>query len=216
MYATSTQYQPVALQQPPVAVVHPDLIAIVGFADRASVLAAPANANAPTIAHIIKNVITSKSDGLGGGTNITAGLRAAGSLLRNAPRGFRKRIWLLSDGRPTDEENEIFPQLQLLRSQYVNVNSIAFGNDADVPLLKRIASATHNGHFFQANDLATLTRVLVGSQLPRHSIGTKPESTIYLIDKSGSMWGPMGTSQKIDVVQAALLNLLQNKRLLFT
>jgi Mg-chelatase subunit ChlD len=216
MHPAHQQYQPVVLQRPPIAPVRPDLIAIVGFGNRASVLAAPATAAAPTITQVIQNVIPSQSDGLGGGTNIAAGLRVAGSLLRNAPKGFRRRAWLLSDGMPNCEENEIFPQLQLLTSQYVNVNTIAFGNDADVKLLQRIAAATHNGRYFQVNDLAALTRAFVGSQPHHHSIATKPELTVYVIDKSGSMWDPMGTSKKIDIVQQALLNLVHYKKQLFS
>ncbi len=214
MHAAHQHYQPVVLQRQ--LSTRPDLIALVGFGNRAIVLASPATAAAPAITRVITSAIAITSDGLGGGTNIAAGLRVAATLLRNAPKGFRKRIWLLSDGMPNDGADEIFSQLQQLRNSYVNVNTIAFGDEADVPLLKHISAATHNGRFFQVNDLAALTAAFVGSQPRQHSIATKPELTVYVIDKSGSMWDRMGTSKKIEVVQQALLNLVHYKKQLFS
>jgi len=208
----AVQYrQPVVSNHTP-----PDRIALVGFATRAHILAAPAFPAAPSIIDAIRNKLTAESSSIGSSTNITAGLRLAVSLLANAPRGFRKRAWLLSDGQPNEEASEIFPQVEVLRANWINLNCIAFGDDADEALLRRMAASTHNGHFFKASDVATLSAAFTGVRQRRHSIATKPEMTVFVLDQSGSMWDAIGSQRKIDVVAEALANLVHQKKQLFS
>jgi Mg-chelatase subunit ChlD len=194
----------------------PDQIALVGFATRAHILATPAPAAAATILDAIRNKLTNSSNGIGGSTNIAAGLRLANGLLLKAPCGFRKRVWLLSDGQPNEEENEIFPQVNALRASWTNLNTIAFGYDADEDLLRRMAAATHNGHFFKVSDVATLSAAFAGVRQRQNSIASKPEMTVYVIDQSGSMGDHCGLQRKIDVVAEALANLVHQKKQLYS
>lgn len=193
--------------------VQPDLIGIVGFATTSSLLAEPSIASAQPLIGAIQQLHKRG----GGGTNIAAGLRSAGRVLRNAPKGFRKRVWLLSDGEATDEQGTIVPTAQSLRSEFVNINTIGFGNSFDRRTLELISATTHNGRFFQVTDIAALTAALM-SAAPRnhHSVASKPEVTIFCIDLSGSMSEPMGNTTKIATVEAALLSLLDYKRRMFS
>ena len=193
----------------------PDQIALVGFSTQAHILASPAPASSPAILDAIRNKLIDQSNGNGGATNITAGLRLANSLVQKAPRGFRKRVWLLSDGQPNEEEGQIFPQVDALRANWTNLNCIAFGSDADEELLRRMAAATHNGRFFQVSDLVTLSTAFAGVRKHNHSIASKPEMTVFVLDQSGSMWDRCGSVRKIDVVAEALANLVHQKRTLF-
>lgn len=211
-YWPTGQYKPSAVSKQTPA----DRIALIGFAARAHVLAAPAVPAAPSIIDAIRNKLNVNSPAIGSSTNIAAGLRLAASLIANAPRGFRKRVWLLSDGQPTEEQNEILPQVEVLRANWANLNCIAFGNDADEALLQRMAAATHNGHFFKVSDVATLAAAFTGVPQRRHSIASKPEMTVFVLDQSGSMWEALGSQRKIDVVAEALVNLVHQKKQLYS
>ncbi len=193
--------------------VRPDLIGLVGFSYRSMVLATPVVASNQSLTGAIQQL----HNKVGGGTNISAGLRDAGAVLRNAPNGFRKRIWLLSDGEATDEQSAIIPTAQMLRSEFVNINCIGFGNRFDRKTLELISATTHNGKFFQAADIAALTTALM-SAAPRHhhTVASKPEATVYCIDLSGSMNEPMGNTTKIATVEAALMGLIDYKRRMFS
>ncbi len=196
-----------------IRMVQPDLIGLVGFSTRSMVLATPAMAASTSLTTAIRKL----HENVGGGTNIAAGLREAGTILRRAPRGFRERIWLLSDGEATNEQSAIIPTAQMLRSEFVNINCIGFGNRFDRPTLDLISATTHNGKVFQASDIAALTTALMSaSPRHRHSIASKPEATAYCIDLSGSMSGPMGNTTKIATVEAALIGLLDYKRRMFS
>jgi len=79
---------------------------------------------------------------------------------------FRKRVWLLSDGQPNEEENEIFPQVNALRASWTNLNTIA-----SAMTLTKTSSQDgrrhHNGHFFKVSDVATLSAAFAGSASAR-------------------------------------------------
>jgi Mg-chelatase subunit ChlD len=208
-----TQHHTNARQYQPIQATRPDLIGIVGFCSYSTVLAMPATAGSA----LLTNAIQHLHNRIGSGTNIAAGLREAGAMLRYAPRGFRKRVWLLSDGEATDEKNVILPTAEALRSEFVNINTVGFGNQFDRKTLELVSATSHNGRFFQASDIAALTTALM-SAAPRHhhSIASKPEVTVFCVDISPSMNEPMGGSTKIATVEAALLGLLDYKRKVFS
>jgi Mg-chelatase subunit ChlD len=193
--------------------VRPDLVGLVGFSTSSTVFAVPSVPSSKSLIAAVRQL----HQNVGGGTNIAAGLRDAGRMLRGAPRGFRKKVWLLSDGEATEEESAIMPTAQRLRSEFVNINTIGFGDHFDRRTLELISATTHNGKFFQAADIAALNAALM-SAAPRHrhSIASKPETTIFCIDVSGSMSGRMGNTTKIATVEAALFGLIEHKRRMFS
>ena len=65
-------------------------------------------------------------------------------------------------------------------------------------------------------DIASLTTALMTGAPRQHNIATKPETTVYCIDVSGSMAEPMGTTTKIATVEAALMGLIDYKRRFFS
>jgi Mg-chelatase subunit ChlD len=102
----------------------PDLLALVTFGDDARVQCRLSSAFDP--------VFAAKVIGLGkvepGWTNIAAGMRAGTNLLAAAPRGLRKRMWVLSDGRATHQVERIMPEAKRARENWININTIGFGD----------------------------------------------------------------------------------------
>lgn len=189
----------------------PDLIGLVCFSTSSTVLASPSVASSGPLSEAVRTL----HQKVGGSTNIAAGLRDSGAILRGAPKGFRKRIWLLSDGEVTTEKSAVIPTAEALRSAFVNINCIGFGDRYDREVLERISATTHNGKFFQVSDIGSLTTAIMSGTRNRN-IATKPEATVFCIDVSGSMSEPMGNTTKIATVEAALMGLLEFKRWCFS
>jgi Mg-chelatase subunit ChlD len=151
---------------------------------------------------------------LGGLTNLTDGLRVAIQMASQSPIGTHRRIWLLSDGYPNVDTDQVMNVAAQAYRHWVNVNTIGFGDEYDAALLRRISEATHNGRFVPVHTLRELTAALVGNGRRRHHCRT--ETTILAIDLSGSMAGPMEGRRKIEVVQEAILHLLRYKQVCFS
>jgi Mg-chelatase subunit ChlD len=192
----------------------PDRIGLVGFHSTAHILAKPLPATDSSLAKAISTL----EKHIDSYTNIAAGLRAAGQMLRSTPRGTLRRVWLLSDGEATHETNEIIPIARVLRSQYVNINCVGFGDRYDEATLRKIATSTHSGRFYSVSDLQQLTAALAASYRPElgaHLHHRRSEHTIFCIDLSPSMQEKMGQYTKIKTAQTALLQLLNWKQTLF-
>lgn len=193
-----------------------DQIAFVGFHDRAFVVSALAKPGEPKLQQRALQLHAKVS---GSGTNIADGLRKSIALLKNSPRGVLKRIWLLSDGEPNIEVNSIFPVLADARRNYINVNTIGFGDSFDENLLRRMAKETHNGRFFSVRNLRQLTAVLL-ADAKKNPVATRrrhrAENTVLTIDCSPSMNSGMENTTKIRVVEEAVLQLLLYKQRLFS
>lgn len=203
-------------QQRAHAKVHaPDRIGLVLFHHQGFVHTKPAPPHDARLLHRSQQLHGMVS---GYGTNITDGLRKGLDLHRRTPSGVLRRIWLLSDGKPNVEENGIDGQVRRAYKERVNVNTIGFGEDYDARLLKRIAGGTHNGKFLKVSNLRTLTKALVGSGAHKMQRGHhhRSETTVLVIDVSGSMINPMGRRRKIEVVEEAILHLLNYKQRLFS
>jgi Mg-chelatase subunit ChlD len=192
----------------------PDRIGLVGFHATAHILSKPLPATDSSLAKAISTL----GNHINSYTNIAAGLRTAGEMLRCTPRGTLRRVWLLSDGEATHEENEIIPIARVLRTQYTNINTVGFGDKFDESTLRQIAAATHSGRFYSVSDLQQLTAALAASYRPdlgAHLHHRRSEHTIFCIDLSPSMQQRMGQYTKIKTAQTALLQLLNWKQTLF-
>ncbi len=193
-----------------------DRIALVGFHDRAFIVAKPADSFAPWLQERIQGMPGRVA---GNSTNLAAGLEQAIQLLDHVPHGQRKRIWLLSDGLPNAGNERIAPLLRQARDRWININTVAFGDfgHANPQILRDIAKATHNGQFFEVRNLRELRDALgVNGLAGRTHRNHRTETTVYAIDCSGSMVGPMERRRKIDVVVEALTALLAYKQAMWS
>ena len=190
----------------------PDQIALTGFNDdgfRINGFAEPHDARLQSRIGTLDRSIR------GSYTNIAGGLGVSIELLTRAPRGALRRLWCLSDGHSNRQTNQIMPRVQEARDAWININTIAFGNEADRRLLQQIAAGTHNGKFFEAQDLLSLTQVFTKGAHRLKRRHHRQEYTVICLDLSGSMMGRMGATRKIDVVSEALLSLLAYKQSTF-
>jgi len=90
-----------------------------------------------------------------GGTNIYAGLQAGFRALSKSSAPER-HIILMTDGISQPENYR--PLLQELRQAHITVATVALGSDADVKLLKQIASGT-GGHAYVTLDARRLPKI---------------------------------------------------------
>jgi hypothetical protein len=201
------------VHRPPVRMIYaPDRIGLVGFHDRAFVIARPTEPFKGWLQHRAQQL----HEKLGGsGTNIADGLRQAVELLEQTPPGVLRRVWLLSDGEANREVDGIMPAIERARAAYVNVNCIGIGDKFDEALLRRIAAACHNGKFVPITTLRELTDALLargdapGNGCRRHH---RSETTVITCDCSLSMSEQMDGKPKIRVVEEATLRLLLHKQ----
>jgi len=192
-----------------------DRVGLVGFHDRGFTIARPTRLHDPRLQQRCQTLHERVS---GMSTNLTDGLRKGVGILSNTPPGILRRIWLLTDGFPNRETDQINAVIDAARLAYINVNTIGFGDRYDEALLRRISSATHNGRFVSVRSLRQLTDALGNSA--RRSFTKRrhqAECTMLIIDLSGSMiLGHMEGRRKIDVVEDALLQVLNYKMSCFS
>jgi Mg-chelatase subunit ChlD len=196
----------------------PDRIGLVGFHDRAFVIARPAE----PFKGWLQDRAQQLHDKLGGsGTNIAASLRVAVELLEQTPPGVLRRVWLLSDGEANREVDGIMPAIERARAARVNVNvnCIGIGDSFDEALLRRIAAACHNGKFVPITTLRELTDALLARGNGAAHLGAqggrrhhRSETTVIACDCSLSMSGQMDGKPKIRVVEEAVMRLLLHKQ----
>jgi Mg-chelatase subunit ChlD len=200
----------------------PDKIGILGFNDKGFVISEPANAHEHTLqeqSQTLHKFVT-------GMTNMTDGLRKGVEMCERSPWGALRRIWLLSDGYPNKETDGFWEMVERAKNSYININTIGFGDTYDEALLRRIAASTHNGKFVPVNSLRELTNALVGYSNNgknknggngNHRMGMRRmETTVLVIDLSGSMRDSMNGKTKVAVVEEAILHLLHYKQQLFS
>jgi Mg-chelatase subunit ChlD len=193
-----------------------DRIGLVGFNDNGFVMAKPAEA----YCHWLQERTTKLHERISGSsTNITDGLRKSIEMLQKTPPGILRRIWLLTDGYPNLETDQIYCVVDEARQAYININTIGFGDRYDEALLRRISGATHNGKFIPVASLRELTDALVkagGNHNQSHRHHHRAECAVIAIDLSGSMTESMGGKRKIDIVEEAILHLLHYKQQCFS
>jgi Mg-chelatase subunit ChlD len=195
---------------------HNDLVGLVGFHDQGFIVAKPAEPHA----HWLQERVASLPKRVSGeSTNMTDGLRKGLQLLEKTPRNRYRRIWLLTDGKNRREQDKLMSIVAHARRLHVNINTIGFGNPGsiyyDPDMLKKISGATHNGRFVPVSSLRQLSKALKGGA--RFGLGNrKAETTVLVIDCSGSMTQPMGNQQRIEVVVEAITHLLHYKQKCFT
>jgi len=196
----------------------PDKICLVGFNDKGFVITEPAYAHSHTLVEKSQTL----NEFVTGVTNMTDGLLKGIEMCTHSPRGALRRIWLLSDGYPNRETDGLMEMVERAKNSYININTIGFGDTYDETLLRQIASATHNGKFVPVNSLRELTNALVaygGNGKKRNSRNgnhRRMETTVMVIDLSGSMRDAMDGKTKVKVVEEAILHLLHYKQQLFS
>jgi len=188
-----------------------DHIGLTGFHSVAFVVAKPAPVGAPWVVERVRRL----EEKIGGtATDLAAGLRVSVELLRTTWPGVLRRIWLISDGAANQNVSAIVQAVQEARANFINVNTVAFGDVAGEALLRQIAASTHNGRFVPARTLRELAQALRqqpdanGAGNGRH----RRETTVVCVDVSKSMRGLLDGSQKIELAKAALLDLIEWKR----
>jgi hypothetical protein len=191
----------------------PDKMGIVIFHDSARTIVNPTALFDVALQEQIQKLPCQVS---GSGTNLTAGLRAATRMAAQAPAGCLKRIWCLTDGEPTREEDSLMDAVVEARNHRININTIGFGDPGqyDAALLQRIAGATHNGRFVPVDSLRTLSDALTrngGHNRHQH----RQEVTVMAIDCSPSMGSAMEGKKRIEVVVDAHIALLRYKQQVF-
>lgn len=186
----------------------PDMLALVAFSERATILSSFAGAFDAKFAAAVQQLPAVA--GKGSTTNITAGLRAANDLIARMPHGLRRRIWLLSDGGANVEVDGLWQQVARAATQRCNINTIGFGNhgEFDEALLQRIAAATHNGRYCEATTIAALGQAFRRAAGQGRSVRHRGEATVFCIDASASMTSPMEGSTRIEAVRAAMNSLV--------
>jgi Mg-chelatase subunit ChlD len=192
-----------------------DQVGIVGFNTTGFPLVPPC----PAFDHRLQAAITTLSSRCAGGTNLTAGLRESLTLLKQAPPGYLRRLWLLTDGEPNAEVDGILPTVADACAAWVNINTIGFGDSYNRGLLERIAVGTHRGRFVPVQSLRELTDVLLADQRSARAGGRwhhRAEVTVLALDLSPSMLGPMEGRTKVAVVQEAVTRLLAFKQRCFS
>ena len=196
----------------------PDHIGLAGFNDRGFVIAQPAEPHSPQLLGQSQRLRLY----VGGHTNITDGLRVGIEMLENTPRGMLRRIWLLSDGAANRGIDRLWDTTQSARNAYININTIGFGDQYNEALLRGISAATHRGRFMCVTSLRELTDALVqygnngNNGRSQHTPHSRAETTVLVLDLSGSMEGPMEGTTKVRVVEEAVLHLLHYKQQLFS
>ena len=200
----------------------PDKIGIVGFNDSGFVISEPAKAHE----HTLQEQSQTLHQFVTGMTNMTDGLQKGVEMCERSPWGALRRIWLLSDGYPNRETDRLMTMVERAKNSYININTIGFGDTYDEKLLCQIATSTHNGKFVPVNSLRELTNALVAhgnngknnnGGNGNHRMGMRRmETTVLVIDLSGSMRDAMNGKTKVAVVEEAILHLLHYKQQLFS
>jgi Mg-chelatase subunit ChlD len=208
-----TQMSRTAYRTHPSKLFAPDRMGIVGFHDKAFIIAKPAEAHA---AWLQERTLKMHERIGGSGTNLTDAIRLSHTMLKSVPRGVYRRIWLLSDGQPNRETDQLMNVVTQIRRDHINLNTVAFGDQCDEALLRRLSAATHNGKFVSVQNLVELTEALAADDSSRPNRNHhRSETTIFAIDVSPSMTEPMNGKRKIDVVEIAMLELLGWKQKLY-
>ncbi|OGR07199.1 MAG: hypothetical protein A2511_12430 [Deltaproteobacteria bacterium RIFOXYD12_FULL_50_9] len=152
----------------------------------------------------------------GSSTNIASAIDLALQVLAHPSlQGYQKRIWILSDGLPNAGQDRHAALLKNARESWVNLNTVALGNffNSNHGLLRDMATATHNGKFYEVKNLRELRAALGITRNPsRTQRSHRAEATVYAIDCSGSMLGAMEGKRKIDVAVQALEDLIAYKQ----
>lgn len=212
MQFRTTKLRPPATPRPPRHIYAADQIALTGFNDDGFVISTFAEPHDATLQTKIRSLDHSIR---GSWTNIAGGLRVSIELLQHTPRGAYRRIWLKSDGHSNRHTDQIMPMVQEAYASWININTIGFGTSYDRALMQRIAAGTHNGKFFEAQDLLSLTQIFTKGAHRLKRRHHRQEYTVLCLDLSGSMVQPMGGRRKIDVLSEALLTLLAYKQATF-
>jgi Mg-chelatase subunit ChlD len=199
----------------PYRVYDSDRIALVGFNDRGFVISPPRTPHEPELQQRVASLHKKVS---GQFTNMSDGLRKALSIIERVPRGVLRKCWLLSDGYPNPRSNEVLDVARQAYHLHCNVMTIGFGDPSeyDEDLLRNISAATHNGKYVSVQSLTELTNALVSTDTGTHRRRRhRAETSVLVIDLSGSMTQPMGNTTKIAVVEEAVLKLLYFKQQMF-
>lgn len=186
----------------------PDLIALVTFGDTATVVCDFVGAFDPKF---VSSVL--KLPGyVKGCTNLNAGVLRAVHLLKNAPDGLYRKIYLLSDGGENIGAEKTMQTVAFAKKNRINIVTIPFGKfHDDIKKMQAIADATHNGKMMAAHDAEQLAKVFKNT-VPRSKGFSRGEASVFVIDVSASMSESMDGKTRIEVVVQALIGLIKYKQ----
>lgn len=184
-----------------------DLIAVIGFNDKAFPISLPAE---PWGDKLTTRVATLPTRMGGGGTNIASALRLALEMSRRCPKGTRRRVFLLSDGEHNTATHDTEPAAQAIANAFINLNVLAFGEAANSTLLRTLAAKTHHGKFIPVASLHEMALALKqGSGTAHTKRQHRQEVAIICVDLSPSMGTcDMGGQTRIEAVRDAIQALL--------
>lgn len=186
-----------------------DLLALVAFGGKASVLSRPVSAYNPTLLRRVDQlpqVISSY-------TNLTDGLRLSINELLPLHPGLDREIWALSDGQDNVEEDGLFAQVARANANRITINVIGlgFGAEIDPSRLKAVAAGTRNGKYLSVDTARELGEV-VKRMAPSHR-RHRARVTVFCVDVSPSMENDyMDAKRKIDVVRETMFDLIRYKQ----
>jgi Mg-chelatase subunit ChlD len=184
-----------------------DQIAVVGFFHDAHIISLSATPDSPLLAQRVASIPSRVG---GRGTNIAAGLRKALEVSRLCPKGSRRRIFLLSDGEPNWEVENIDAAVDAIAAARININCIGFG-ECDRAILKRIASRTHHGRYVEVSDVHSMVAALRGGPATKKRLH-RSETAIIVVDLSLSMnERDMGGLTRAEAVRDAIRALCEYK-----
>lgn len=189
-----------------------DLIAIVGFADKAYPILLPTPMSKPGIRQRV-NQLTSPKYFRGGMTNLAAGMEQGLDYLERS-QGRVRRLLVVSDGLPNIGEERLPALAERARDSHVSICSI-YAGDGNAPVLQSMSDKTKGGWHTTARKMTDLAAAIrragdgaVGNwRSPRKGI------IVVCIDMSGSMIGDLPNQpgvSRIEACKAAIHALLDH------
>lgn len=187
-----------------------DLVAVLGFNDKAFPISLPAEPWGDTLTARVATLPTRMG---GSGTNIASALRLALEMSRKCPKGTRRRVFLLSDGEHNTATHDTEPAAQAIADAFINLNVLAFGEAANSALLRTLAAKTHSGKFIPVASLHEMAAALKRGGGTAHTKRQhRQEVAIICVDLSPSMGTrDMGGQTRIEAVRDAIQSLLTYK-----
>ncbi len=137
----------------------------------------------------------------GGGTNYMPALRMAFTMLTDAD-AEGKNVIFLSDGAPSENDNEIIKMVDKLNQRHIKVNTIGitspfFVKDPTLGILDRMAKAGDGTVQYVSNTLE-LPKVLLGQAVNLSEEYSFSESVIPVIAKKAKLTEGLGTLPRLD------------------
>src|SRR5690606_29158155 len=166
-----------------------DKVGVVGFTGQASwIVPLGLNTGSAATAEAIRSV------GPGGGTNVYPGLEQAFEALAGLPaeEAAVRHVIVLTDGRSAGHDRlEIAARM---KAEGISLSAVAIGNDADRPLLERLATLG-GGSFHDVTDPRTLPQIFIKeARMLRRALVRERPFTPAVSDTSSPLVSALGAT----------------------